>query len=225
MTEQDRNRPVDLTSFHVRRAVDGDAESLTWIVSHLDPFVEARILMHLAGRNFSSHDVQDLRSEVWLVTLGKISNLRPRGGRLAPVLMRFLSTTTEHKCMAFAKKQSRRRAREATAGRSREDTGPPIVDRLAADTIGAVTRIHNDDVRKILSKSLNRLDEGKRQVLVMRFLEGRSNTEIAELLGEKQNTIAVRYRRALEELARILPKSIFEGLRNIRDACRGEDPV
>ena len=83
-----------------------------------------------------------------------------------------------------------------------------------------VTRIHHSEVRSILGRCLERLPENQREVLILRLLEQRSNSEIGAILQVQPNTIAVRYRRALAELARILPSSIYEGLSSIREACK-----
>jgi RNA polymerase sigma factor (sigma-70 family) len=215
--------PVNLTSFHVRKAVQGDKGSLEWIVAHLDPFVEVQIRMRLKRGGGDPEDAKDLLSEVWIVALGKMSGLEPRDGRYAPVLMRFLATTAEFKCMEHVRKRNRRKGLEMEAPQLPEESGLPSMDGFPADTVGAVTRIYKNEVRQILGEAIEQLSEDKSQILVMRLLGGLSNSEIAEELSEKPNTISVRYRRALEELARVLPRSIFEGVKSLRDASRDED--
>ena len=208
------------TSFHVRGAIQGDPDSLEWVVAHFDPLVEAQIRMRVKGKIANSGDVRDILSEVWLVAQGKMAGLDPRDGRYTPVLMRFLATTAERKCLEYVRSQARRRAVEGRRGPAGNDSGSPDMDRLPRHTHGVVTKIHHNEVRRILGRCLDRLPETQREVLILRLLEQRTNSEIAVLLQARPNTIAVRYRRALAELARILPPSIFEGLRSIRDACK-----
>jgi len=210
----------NLSSFHVRGAITGDPDSLEWVVAHFDPLVEAQIRMRVKGKIANSGDIQDILSEVWLVALGKMAGLDPRDGRYTPVLMRFLATTAERKSMEYVRSQARRRAVGGQRAPVGDDSGPPDVDRLPRHTHGVVTKIHHNEVRSILGRCLDRLPETQREVLVLRLLEQRANSEIAGLLQTRPNTIAVRYRRALAELARILPPAIFEGLRGIRDACK-----
>jgi DNA-directed RNA polymerase specialized sigma24 family protein len=45
---------------------------------------------------------------------------------------------------------------------------------------------------------------------MLRAFEGLSNQEAAEELGQKPNTVAQRYKRALERLRKLLPASIFD---------------
>jgi DNA-directed RNA polymerase specialized sigma24 family protein len=49
-------------------------------------------------------------------------------------------------------------------------------------------------------------------VIALRAFEGLSNSEAAEELDEKPNTVAQRYKRALSKLRELLPDSIFEDL-------------
>lgn len=58
--------------------------------------------------------------------------------------------------------------------------------------------LQNEMVEKISS-----LDYRAKEVLTMRFIDGLQVKEMAELLGEKENTISVRIKRALEKLQNI----------------------
>lgn len=60
----------------------------------------------------------------------------------------------------------------------------------------------------MVEECLDLLPEDQRNVLVLRLMEHRSNQEIGELLGLPANTIAVRYRRALEALRERLPREL-----------------
>jgi len=211
----------NLTSFHVREAIQGEEGSLEWVLAHFDPLVEAQIRMKVRGRLVNDGDIKDILSEVWLVTLNKLSGLDARDGRYTPVLVKFLSTTAERTCMDYLRKQARRQKIEGGAPGTGGARAAPAVEGLPRHTAGVVSQVHRNDVRKILARSIDRLSEPQRDVLVMRFLEQRTNTEVAEILGLRPNTVAVRYRRALAELARLLPNSVFEGLRSIRNAVKG----
>jgi len=52
---------------------------------------------------------------------------------------------------------------------------------------------------------VNALDEKGREVILLRYVEGLSVKEIAEVLDERENTISVKIHRALKEL-----QSLFE---------------
>lgn len=58
------------------------------------------------------------------------------------------------------------------------------------------------EAERILEKAA-KLEDKYREVIVLRFVNDLSVTEIAELLGEKENNISVRLHRALEKLRKI----------------------
>ncbi len=53
---------------------------------------------------------------------------------------------------------------------------------------------------KLVIKSLKDLDESSQELVYMRFIEGLSLTDISEITGQKENTIAVKIHRILEKL-------------------------
>lgn len=55
------------------------------------------------------------------------------------------------------------------------------------------------DARAMLPK-LDRLDEKYRQVVIMRYIDELSPKEIAEILGDEENTVSVRLHRAIQKL-------------------------
>lgn len=52
--------------------------------------------------------------------------------------------------------------------------------------------------------AIQKIDREYRDALTMRYLEGLSPKEIAEILGEKENTISVRIHRGLKKVKEIL---------------------
>jgi RNA polymerase sigma-70 factor (ECF subfamily) len=62
---------------------------------------------------------------------------------------------------------------------------------------------HNTGVEidyKLVIKSLKDLDLNSQELVYMRFIEGLSLTDISEVTGQKENTIAVKIHRILEKL-------------------------
>ncbi len=68
---------------------------------------------------------------------------------------------------------------------------------------------HHEDAGNIES-ALRKLPEAQREVLVLRIWGGLSFAEIATALGDSINTVASRYRYALEALRRILKPHEYE---------------
>jgi len=193
----------DQTSLHVVRAIGGDQGSVAWLITHFRGFVEAQVRLRLRGHG-KAHDVEDLAADVWVVALQRLADLRPRDGRHAPVLMRFLGTTALGTCNNFLRRQVRATLR---TGSSRDDA--PQLDELAAATRSLVSKVLLDEARSAIDAALQALPADRRDVLVLRLMEHRDNQEIAQLLGIPANTVAVRYRRALEALRASLPEALY----------------
>ena len=195
----------DLTTVYARRAVEGDRDGLTWVIQHFTPFVESQVRFRLGGRG-TAQDIEDLTGEIWLTVLKRLKDLEPREGRLAPVLVSFLGTTALYACNNHL-----RRLAHAVAQQEPDRAGesPNGLDEMAQTTKGILTRLGERELVQKIRGCLDRMSDLRREVLVLRLLEQLSNSEIAESLGVPANTVAVRYRRALEELRSIMPSSVF----------------
>ena len=86
----------------------------------------------------------------------------------------------------------------------------------AARQTGVPTQASWREIGARIGTALDSLEPDKVEVLVLRLLEQRSNVEIAALLGIPRNTVAVRYRRALEKLRASVPASIFADVLALR---------
>lgn len=196
----------DETSIHVVRAIAGDQESAGWLITHFRGFVEAQVRLRLRGHG-SHQDVEDVAADVWVVTLQRLADLVPRDGRHVPVLVRFLGTTVLGTCNNFLRRRARGAVRSPGAGGDQGDGDP--LDQLAARSRAIVSRVMAKEAASIVDRCLAELGENHRDVLVLRLMEGRTNQEIGAMLGTPANTIAVRFKRALESLRAQLPPVLY----------------
>lgn len=197
MPDEDRHDSADLseTSFQIRRALKGDTVSLTWVVAHLGPLLHAQARYRLSPARQDEAD--DVVHDVWLSALPRLGDLRARNGRFTPVLVRYLSKTLLHRVQ--------RRQRDEVRPSQLEATSEPEVSPV-------VTEASRREIHGLLLDAIAGLGERDREVLVLRGVEQWSNREVAELTGELQNTVAVRYRRALERLRGCVPDSLLDEL-------------
>jgi RNA polymerase sigma-70 factor, ECF subfamily len=68
---------------------------------------------------------------------------------------------------------------------------------------------HSADARlaqETLAKALNHLTEEQRQVVLLKFVEGRSNAEVGAILGKNEGSVKSLQHRALAALRRLLTK-------------------
>ena len=158
------------------------------------------------------------------VVLTSPLELKPYDGRYTPVLVRFLATTAINRCNNFLRELARRPKAGRHDPSSRETSRPEPMDRFTADTLDAVSRISQNETQALISKCLRELPPDQEEVLLLRLVEQRSNGEISEILGLQPNAVAVRYRRALQELRRRLPRSVFQGIWSAVPADRRPTP-
>jgi RNA polymerase sigma-70 factor (ECF subfamily) len=77
---------------------------------------------------------------------------------------------------------------------------------LPVTEVGAEESPALDDyeVRRSIRLAVEKLPPNQSEVVVLKIWEGMTFLEIAEVLGESPNTVASRYRYALEKLTRLL---------------------
>ncbi len=81
----------------------------------------------------------------------------------------------------------RRRSVNAAAG---------FIDRA----VESIDEVEKDDNRRLISEALERLPGNQREVVLLKIWEGMTFAEIADVLGKSPNTVASRYRYAMEKL-------------------------
>lgn len=67
----------------------------------------------------------------------------------------------------------------------------------------AVSREDKDDIAWVL-KTVEKLRPEDREIVIWRYVEDKTPGQIAELLGENENTISVRLHRAVKRLRKLL---------------------
>lgn len=201
MNSKDDGSVANQTSIHVHRAVDGDAESLSWVVRRFTPFLLAQA-EHRLGAVLRRHfEAEDLAQDVWGVVLRRIGDLRAEEGRGKGALVHYLGRTLLHRLRDLARLTAIRGASGTGLVEDPEDTGRPVVA-----TIIAEERHH------VLREAILGLDPKDRAVLVLRGLEGHPVEEVAAVVRSTPGAVAVRYHRALKKLRGIVPPDLLDEL-------------
>ena len=117
-------------------------------------------------------------------------------------------------------KQYERHVRAQRRSVTREEA-PPLPDesvaqlahRLIASATSPSRRVLREELRDRVRTALGCLKPHDREVLVLRYLEGLSNSEAAAVLGVGESTVGMRHLRALERLRILLGEDAGEGER------------
>jgi len=134
-------------------------------------------------------------------------DLGPRDGRLTPVVVKFLATTVLYRIQNLLQKHLQ--AKDGTVVPKEEAAA---VSHLPDEQSRQLTRLLRAEREDALYRALERLPEEDRRIVILRGIEQCPVQEVATLLGQKPNTVTVRYRRALEGLRARLPGSVLEEL-------------
>lgn len=200
---------ADTTRF-VRAAVTGDAAATAWLVTRFSPLLR-RQAAHRLGRLADDSAVDDLVQDVWLWALPRLGRVRPHDGRYTPSLLAYLGARARGAANDHLERLLKRRTREEELPEDSRVVASHA-NPLAAEVRDALASASARELRERLDRALDQLDEPSRTVLLLRGVEGLTNAEAAEELGERQNTTAQRYRRALAKLRELLPLSVLDEL-------------
>jgi RNA polymerase sigma-70 factor (ECF subfamily) len=93
-----------------------------------------------------------------------------------------------------------------------DESAQELADQLAARGSAPSARLRHDERRRRVHEALERLREGDREVLVLRYLERLSTREIAAVLGLSEAGVKTRQLRALQRLRDLLGNELAEDL-------------
>lgn len=132
------------------------------------------------------HDAEDVTERTFLAALAAIGSFRDTGATFRSWLFRIA-----HNQIVNA---LRTRARQRAVSLDRvEDT--------ASSAIDPATAALADDQRRRLRRAIAALPEDRRQVVVLRFVDGLSAREIGDVLGRSEGAVRVLQHRALRQLS------------------------
>ena len=136
------------------------------------------------------HDAEDVTERTFLAALDALDRFRDEGATFRAWLFRIAHNHVANVLRA--------RGRRPTA--PLEAAGEPA-DGGWSDPEGLVARA--DDARKLRAAVAN-LPDDRRQIIVLRFVDGLSTREIADVLERSPGAVRVLQHRALRDLAKAL---------------------
>ena len=137
------------------------------------------------------HDAEDATERTFLAALGAIDRYRDEGSTFRSWLFRIA-----HNQLANA---LRARSRQRTASLD------AVPERAATDDPAHLASLA-DDARR-LRAGVASLSEDRRQVVILRFVDGLTAREIGDVLGRSEGAVRVLQHRALRELAARLERT------------------
>jgi RNA polymerase sigma-70 factor, ECF subfamily len=181
------------------------------LVQHRDrlrSMVRVRMDRRLAARIDPSDVVQEALADA----AGKLTDyLRRRPLPFYPWLRRLARERLVTLHRRYVRAGRRSVAREEPGGLALPDeSAVALAQRLVAPGTGPSNHLLRQEAAERVQAALAQLGRGDREVLVLRYLEGLSNADIAATLEITEGAVKMRHLRALERLHGLLADE-FEG--------------
>lgn len=181
-SEADRTRVIAL----VELARGGDSEAFGQLYDHY----QGSVYRFVYYRTRSQTLAEDLTSETFLRALRNMSGFRWQGKDFGAWLM----TIARNLCTDHYK-----------AGRTRLEQTTEDMGVHDDATEGPENAVLTGLTNEVLLDGLRRLSEEQRDCLIMRFLQGLSIAETAEVLGRSEGAIKQLQLRGVRNLAKLIP--------------------
>lgn len=134
------------------------------------------------------HDAEDVTERTFLAALAALDGFRDTGASFRSWLFRI----------------AHNQLMNALRGRRRQPTLPIDDAPEPVDPVDPAQRVAAADEARRLRRALAKLSDDRRQVVVLRFVDGLSAREIGDVLGRSEGAVRVLQHRALRELAGLL---------------------
>jgi len=154
-------------------------------------FYLPRIFGYVLNRSGSREIAEDVTSQTFFKAMSNIKSFRYRGYSFGSWLYRI----AHNALMDYYRKSP-----------NTADVDP---DEMKSENQGTEEKAENIERKKVVLRVLRKLPEQYQQILSLRFFEEMTNEEIAEILGCRKATLAVKLHRSLQAFKNILKK---EGL-------------
>lgn len=180
----------------------GDQQAMADLVQQEAAFVERQVHERLGPLLRRQHDTQDIVQATLLQALRTapkflVSDRDQLRGLLARMVENALRVQANHQ-----QRQKRDIRREQPLQQAAGDTVLDLDPAATVTSPGAAAE--RTETREWVRLALELLDPGDREVIVLRDYDELSFVAIAERLGEAEDTVRMRHRRAMPKLARTL---------------------
>lgn len=187
------------TQVLIRSAVRGDEDSVRRLLILYHPRLRARLVRQMDATLKARLDPEDILQQVYLEAFRAIGTFQYRG---QDSFLRWLFTILdrklidEHRALRADCRDVRREMPKAPIHNA-NTTYVDLLTRLKAASATASQVIRRDEALGVMSACLATLPDHYRQVIQMRFLQGRPVAEVADKLGRSIGSIHMICHRAL----------------------------
>ena len=189
----------------VNKAREGDPLAVSKLLASYYPALQARLVARMDRALKARLEPEDILQQVYLEVFRRLDEFEDRG---ADSFLNWVLTILDHKLIDAQRalhRQKRDVAREiprrAMAG---SESCWNLLDQLYADSSTPSRAVRHQEAVGALLACISRLSDSHRQVIQLRFLEGRSVEEAAKRLDKSEAVIVARTKSALKALRKCM---------------------
>ncbi len=189
------------TEAWVIAAAQGDGLALRKLLAAYHPLLRARVATRMDRGLRARVEPEDILQQVYLDVFRRIGHFEQRG---PDAFVNWVLTIADNKLVDLRRAlhaQMRDVDREMPpGGAGGAESCWNLLDQLYTDSQTPSRVVRKDEAVGALLACLSELSESHRQVLRLRFLEGRPVSDIAKVLGKSPGAVVALSKRALEAL-------------------------
>lgn len=152
------------------------------------------------------HDVEDI---VQMVFGDLVPALKVYDGTVS--VRRYIAIITERTCINEYQKSTACKRHGKTSPIDLHDADEEGTWRVASNLDSPEDHLEREQLREVLRKALWELDDECSKILTLREFKALSWKQIAEVLGQKENTLTVKSKRCMEDLKALCHRLIRKG--------------
>ncbi len=186
----------------IKQAVTGNQQAVRRLLMLYHPRLRARLLRHMDATMKAKIEPEDILQQVYLDAFRAIESFSYQG---KDSFLRWLSAILDRKLIdehraLRAERRDVRREVKAVPKSAQQTTYIDLMARVMASCGTPSQDVRKDEALGALTACLATLPEHYRDVIQMRFIEGRSVADVADTLNRSIGSIHMICHRALRQL-------------------------
>ncbi|MFQ5424814.1 MAG: sigma-70 family RNA polymerase sigma factor [Phycisphaerae bacterium] len=193
---------MDQTRVLIRHARGGDDQAVRRLLVMYHPRLRGRLLRQMDAVMRSKIEPEDILQQVYLEAFRAIGNFTYHG---KDSFLRWLFTILDRKLIdehraLRAERRDVRREVSPVPSRSQNTTYIDLMSRVMVEGSTPSRIVRRNEALGVMSACLATLPDHYREVIRMRFMEGRPVAEVAQAMGRSIGSIHMICHRALRQL-------------------------
>lgn len=189
----------------LRQAQEGDLPAVSKLLALHHPALRAHLAARMEPSLRARVEPEDILQQAYLAAYRNIDRFEDRGPN---AFLNWILTIVDNK-LADARRAVHRRKRDIARERLPQAGGAAescfnLLEQLYAHSGTPSRVIRREEAVGALLASISRLSDLHRQVIQLRFLDGRPVREVAEQLDKSEAAVVKLTQRALTELRRLM---------------------